>query len=293
MQAILRKIDSNDENSFVARIDTFSHFYDKWHFHPELELTHIVTGRGTRFVGDNIEFFEDDDLVLIGSNMPHVWKDDLKDIENKEDDHYVKARVIQFLPEFFGSTFLKLREMENIRNLIEKAQTGLKIQGNTKISILTLMTELFATQNKVKKLCVLLEILECLAISKEVVSLSSKSFVRLYHKQDSEKINRIYEFTLNQYYRKILISEVSSIVNMSVPNFCKFFKSRTPQKTYIKFLTEVRIGYACRMLAEDKKSIQQIAIECGFNNMSNFNRAFRLLKGKTPVGYRQAFAKIG
>ncbi len=288
MQAILRKIDSNDENSFVVRTDKFSHFYNKWHFHPELELTHIICGKGNRFVGDSIEFFEDGDLVMIGANLPHVWKNDISYFEDR-DKQMAMANVIQFLPDFFGETFLQLRELENIRLLFERVKLGLKIEGNTKELVIELMLQIVETKNKLKRLCKLLEILEIIAVSDTVTSLSSKGFVDAYQKFDTQKINDVYEFTLNQYHRKIFIIETASVANMSVPNFCKYFKSRT-QKTYIQFLTEVRIGFACRMLIEDKKSIQQIAFDCGFHNLSNFNRSFKLIKKMKPIEFKNSFA---
>ena len=290
MQAILRKIGSNDDNSFVARTDRFNHFYNKWHFHPELELTYIVNGKGNRFVGDSIEIFEDGDLVLIGANLPHVWKNDSSYFEGR-DDQIAMANVIQFLPKFFGDTFYNLKELENIRALFEKTELGLRIEGSTKASVIKLMSQIFETENSLKRLCILLEILERIAISDELKQLSSQGFVDAYQKFDTQKINTVYEFTLHQYHRKILINEAAKIACMSVPNFCKYFKSRT-QKTYIEFLTEVRIGFACRMLIENQKSIQQIAFDCGFHNLSNFNRSFRLQKKQKPVEYREVFGGL-
>jgi AraC-like DNA-binding protein len=290
MQAILRKIDSNDANSFVARTDRFSHFYNKWHFHPELELTYIIHGKGNRFIGDNIEVFDAGDLVLIGANLPHVWKNDSSYFEGR-DDQIAMANVIQFLPKFFGETFYHLKELENIRLLFEKSQLGLRIEGATKKSVVKLMSQIFETDNSLKRLCILLEILETIAISDELKQLSSQGFVDAYQKFDTQKINNVYEFSLNQYHRKILIEEAAIVANMSVPNFCKYFKSRT-QKTYIQFLTEVRIGFACRMMIENKKSIQQIAFDCGFHNLSNFNRSFRLLKNQKPAEYKQVFGGL-
>jgi AraC-like DNA-binding protein len=284
VQAILRKIDSTDSNSFVARTDRFSYFYNKWHFHPEFELTYIIHGKGNRFVGDSIEFFEDGDLVLIGANLPHVWKNDSSYFEGR-DDQIAMANVIQFLPKFFGETFYSLKELGNIRILFEKSALGLKIEGDTKVQVVHLMSKIFETENSLKRLCILLEVLELIAVSEDLKQLSSQAFVDAYQKFDTQKINKVYEFTLNQYHRKILIEEAAMVATMSIPNFCKYFKSRT-QKTYVQFLTEVRIGFACRMLIENKKSVQQIAFDCGFHNLSNFNRNFRLLKKMTPNDFK-------
>jgi hypothetical protein len=231
MQAILRKIDSNDANSFVARTDRFSHFYNKWHFHPELELTYIIHGKGNRFVGDSIEFFEDGDLVLIGANLPHVWKNDSSYFEGR-DEQIAMANVIQFLPKFFGETFYGLKELENIRLLFEKSALGLKIEGETKVQVVHLMSKIFDTENSLKRLCILLEILELIAISDDLKQLSSQTFVDAYRKFDTQKINKVYEFTLNQYHRKILIEEAAIVMNISVPNFVNILKVGLRKHTF-------------------------------------------------------------
>lgn len=287
MQAILRKVNPSATYSFVARIDKLPYLYEKWHFHPELELTHIVQSRGTRFVGDGIEEFEEGDLILLGSNLPHVWKNDTAYFQ-PHSSLQVESQVIQFLPDCFGKDFLNLKEMESIRRLFEKAKRGLRIGGTTKEKVLKWMTQLIENTNGVQRIGLFLNILELIAESEEIVFLSSEGFLDSYHRFDTDTINHVYEFTLSQFNRRILIEEAAAIANMSVANFCRYFKNRT-QKTYIQFLTEVRIGYACRMLIENKKSIQQIAFDCGFHNISNFNRSFRLLKHQNPMAYRAAF----
>lgn len=287
MQAIFRKVNSSPEYSFVARIDRLPYLYEKWHFHPELELNHIVQSRGTRFVGDCIEEFEEGDLTFLGSNLPHVWKND-RAYFLPDSSLRAEARVIQFLPDCFGPDFLKLKEMEPIRRLLDKSKRGLRIMGKTKEVVLPLMTQLIENPSGVQRIGIFLHILERIADSDEVVFLSSEGFLDSYHRFDTDTISRVYEFTLSQFNRRILIEEVAAIAHMSVPNFCRYFKNRT-QKTYIQLLTEVRIGYACRMLIENKKSIQQIAFDCGFHNLSNFNRSFRLLKKQKPTAFRTLF----
>jgi len=287
MQAVFRKINPSADYSFVARTDNLPYLYEKWHFHPEMELNHIIQSTGTRFVGDSIEEFKEGDLIFLGSNLPHVWKNDtiyfLPDSSLQ-----AKARVIQFLPDCFGKDFLNLKEMESIKRLFEKSKRGLRIMGQTKENVLKLMYQLIENPNGVQRIGVFLNILELIAESDEVVFLSSEGFLDSYHRFDTDTINRVYEFTLSQFNRKILIQEAAAIAHMSVANFCRYFKNRT-QKTHVQFLTEVRIGYACRMLIENKKSIQQIAFDCGFHNISNFNRSFRLLKFQKPTAYRAAF----
>lgn len=290
MQAILRKVNISTDYSFLSRKDELHFLYDKWHFHPELELTHIVHSKGTRFVGDSIEDFEEGDLVLLGAYLPHVWKNDANYFSDNS-QLKASAQVIQFLPDCFGSDFMNLKELENIKWLFERAKRGLRISGQSRTDVLALFNKLFESTNGVQRIVLLLQILEIIATSAEVNFLSSEGFVESYHRFDAGTINHIYEFTLSHFNRKILIEEAATIANMSVPNFCRYFKNRT-QKTYIQFLTEVRISYACRMLIENRKSVQQIAFDCGFYNLSNFNRSFRLLKNQKPTEYRQVFGGL-
>jgi len=282
MKPIFKKVDSKSEEAFVARIDQFAQFYNKWHFHPELELTHIVKGRGTRFVGDNIEFFQDGDLILIGSNLPHVWKN-----QNKESELSV-ARVVQFLPNFMGDDILKLIEFKNIQKLLIKSSFGLKIEGEVKVLILGFLNKLFKTEDPLERIIIIIKMLNCLGTSDDPVPISKSLFLVELDKQNKDRLNRVIDYTITNFASKIMLEDVASISNMSVSNFCKFFKVRV-KKTYVQYLTEVRIGMSCKMLIENQLSINRIAYDSGFVNISNFNRAFKLNKNMTPFSYRKLY----
>ncbi len=282
MKPIFKKVDSKSEGAFVARIDQFAQFYNKWHFHPELELTHIVKGRGTRFVGDNIEFFQDGDLILIGSNLPHVWKN-----QNKESELSV-ARVVQFLPNFMGEDILKLVEFKNIQKLLIKSSFGIKIQGEVKVLILGFLNKLFKTEDPLERIILIIKMLDCLGTSDETIPISKSLFLVELDKQNKDRLNRVIDYTITNFASKIMLEDVASISNMSVSNFCKFFKVRV-KKTYVQYLTEVRIGMSCKMLIENQLSINRIAYDSGFVNISNFNRAFKLNKNMTPFSYRKLY----
>lgn len=282
MKPIFKKVDSKSEEAFVARIDQFAQFYNKWHFHPELELTHIVKGRGTRFVGDNIEFFKDGDLILIGSNLPHVWKN-----QNKESELSV-ARVVQFLPNFMGEDILKLVEFKNIQKLLIKSSFGLKIEGEVKVLILGFLNKLFKTEDPLERIILIIKMLDCLGTSDETIPISKSLFLVELDKQNKDRLNRVIDYTITNFASKIMLEDVASISNMSVSNFCKFFKVRV-KKTYVQYLTEVRIGMSCKMLIENQLSINRIAYDSGFVNISNFNRAFKINKNMTPFSYRKLY----
>lgn len=282
MKPIFKKVDSNSEEAFVAKVDQFSQFYNKWHFHPELELTHIVKGRGTRFVGDNIEFFQEGDLILVGSNLPHVWKN-----QNEESDLAV-AQVLQFLPGFLGDELLRKVEFKNIQSLLAKSAYGLKIEGASKVQVLEDLDILFAAKSPLDRLMILVKVLDFLGSSSDLTPMSKSLFSVKADKQHTDRLNQVIDFTISNFAAKIVLEDVASMSNMSVSNFCKYFKARM-KKTYVQYLTEVRIGMSCKLLIEDKLSVHQIAFESGFVNISNFNRAFKLTKQMTPLSYRKSY----
>ena len=282
MKPIFKKVESQSEEAFVAKIDQFSQFYNKWHFHPELELTHIVKGRGTRFIGDHIEYFEDGDLILVGSNLPHVWKN------QNDDSELAVAQVVQFLPSFLGNDMLRKIEFKNVQNLIAQSTYGLKIVGITKDQVLLYLDVLFKANNSLDRLITLIRILDLLGTSSDLIPLSKSLFMVKVDKQNVDRLNQVIDYTITNFAARITLEDIASLSNMSVSNFCKYFKGRM-KKTYVQYLTEVRIGMSCKLLIENKLSVHQIAFESGFINMSNFNRAFKLTKQMTPLSYRKSF----
>ena len=282
MKPILKKVESQSEEAFVAKIDQFSQFYNKWHFHPELELTHIVKGRGTRFIGDHIEYFENGDLILVGSNLPHVWKN------QNDDSELAVAQVVQFLPSFLGNDMVRKIEFKNVQNLIAQSTYGLKIVGITKDQVLLYLDVLFNAKNSLDRLITLIRILDLLGTSSDLIPMSKCLFMVKVDKQNVDRLNQVIDYTITNFAARITREDIASLSNMSVSNFCKYFKGRM-KKTYVQYLTEVRIGMSCKLLIENKLSVHQIAFESGFVNMSNFNRAFKLTKQMTPLSYRKSF----
>ena len=282
MKPIFKKVESQSEEAFVAKIDQFSQFYNKWHFHPELELTHIVKGRGTRFIGDHIEYFENGDLILVGSNLPHVWKN------QNDDSELAVAQVVQFLPSFLGNDMVRKIEFKNVQNLIAQSSYGLKIVGITKDQVLLYLDVLFNAKNSLDRLITLIRILELLGTSSDLIPMSKSLFMVKVDKQNVDRLNQVIDYTITNFAARITLEDIASLSNMSVSNFCKYFKGRM-KKTYVQYLTEVRIGMSCKLLIENKLSVHQIAFESGFVNMSNFNRAFKLTKQMTPLSYRKSF----
>ncbi|RCH55865.1 AraC family transcriptional regulator [Mucilaginibacter hurinus] len=287
MKAILCKVDTGRDNSFSVREDILPYLYNHWHYHPELELTMIRKGRGTRLVGDSIEEFDDGDIILLGSNLPHLWRSEPAYFDKGSNLH-TESIAVHFNEFFWGTAFSELPEMKNIRELLERAKLGIKIKGKTRLLIQKKLEDIMHV-NGIKRIEYLLIMLELIATSTSCSTLSSSGFSKTYNMNNTDKINDIYVYTFNNFKTKITVKEVASKVNLSPHSFCRYFKTRT-LKTYGQFLSEVRVGYACKLLIDNRLSISQVCYECGFYNLSNFNRCFKSITNKTPLQYFKEYA---
>lgn len=283
MQPLLLKIESNTRQSFQIRKDIRPNFYSTWHYHEELELTLILKSSGTRFVGDSIQQFSSGDLVLVGENTPHVWKNN--DSYYKEPViNAAEAIVIHFRKDFAGSDFLNMPEMIKIKNLINDSKRGLCFKGKERNSI---SKKIIALVNKppFEQVLGLIEILGFLTSASEYYSLSSSGFVQTFFANENDHINKVYAYIFENFRSNITLEKTAKVAHLTPTAFCRFFKSRT-RKTFTQFLNEVRISFACRLLIEGKLDIAQVCFESGFNNLSYFNRQFKIVKKETPSSYR-------
>ena len=286
MKPILRKIDTGTDYSFSIREDIHPHLYNHWHYHPEVELTLIRKGKGIRLVGDSMQPFTDGDLILLGANVPHLWRNDAAYFEPSS-GLSIEAIAIHFKPAFWGSVFLELPEMVSVKKLLERAQRGLRITGLTHTGVISAMGEIIHTQG-VARIELLLYMLRLIASSEGTEPLSSTGFVQSFNANDTDRIDLIFNYTFTHFKEPLSIEKIASAVNLSPHSFCRYFKTRT-LKTYWQFLLEVRIGYACKLLIENKQNISQIAFEAGFSNLSNFNRQFKAIMRLTPQQYLKAY----
>lgn len=284
MKPLLRKIDKGIAYSFSIREDICPYFDSHWYYHPELELTFIRKGRGMQFVGDKISRFDSGDIILLGSNLPHMWKSD-DDYFQADPDLQVEAVVIHFNENFLGNSFLELPEIQSIKQLFALAKRGIKITGRARSVLMNKMENILYAKGT-DRITSLINMLDLITVSKEYDLLSSSGFIQSEVNFRSVYIERIYDYTFNNFQDEISIGSVSAAARISPNYFCRYFKSQT-NKTYWQFLREVRIGYACRLLMDDTMNISEIGYSCGFNNPSNFNRQFKVVTRKTPLEYKK------
>jgi AraC-like DNA-binding protein len=286
MKPSLLQVDISPDHSFVIRPNVNPLYYNQWHYHPELELTWVQQGSGIRFVGDSIENFQAGDLILLGSNLPHFWRSDPAAAGSGQPP--CQALVVQFGEQFWGAAFLALPELAAIRELLVKARRGIRITGQTREQVSQGMQELAGAQ-ELDRLLGLLRILQLITAG-DISYLSSVGFHQPLNAADTKRISIIYAHTLAHFSGKIRLEEVAALVHMTPNAFCRYFKKHT-RKTYSQFLTEIRIGHACKLLMEDYDSIAQVCLESGFQNFSNFNRYFKAITRLTPNQYTRLHRK--
>ena len=278
MKALFEKIPLRSGAAFAVQEFQGPRFSMPWHFHPECELTLIVRGRGMRYVGDNISRFHDGDLVFLGGNLPHYW---WNDAEDRRGAHSV---VVQFSVDFEEGALFHLPEARSIRRLFSLARRGLNLSGSLRDQIAADMRRM-VHRDGWERLCLLLEILGRLAGQKKPDFLASDSFAPEFGERDSRRLTAVCQYVNEFYAETVRHEKAATLAGLSPAAFSRFFHKRMG-KTFQSYVVEVRIGHACRRLAEDDASVVDIAFASGFNNLSNFNRHFLKLKGLTPRAYR-------
>lgn len=285
MKAQLLKVFNGLSHSFTIREDIGLQANKNWHYHPEIEIIQIKQGEGTHFIGDSIKRFKAGDIFLIGSNLPHFFRFD--DIYFQPNNKQANVYVAQFSENFWGERFLQLSENTIIRNLLEKAKRGIAISKDTRSAISKTLAKLLLTEGP-ERIIMLLEILTLTASAKNIEQLSSIGFKNEYSGQENDRINVVYDYSFTNFKRKIELEEIAAVAGISPNSFCRYFKSRT-KKTYSQFIIEIKVGYACKLLIDNKYSVKQICYESGFNNFASFHKYFKLITNKSPLDYKKEF----
>ena len=281
MKPILERVPKKPTESFYCEIVSPLTAPTPWHFHPEHQLSLIVNSRGHRVTGDNVGHFGPGDLVFIGPNLPHVWQYEATADPTSDAIH---AIVVQFSPASFGGTFIELPEMWRIRRLLNRGSVALKVDGRARIQSAELI-KLIPKAKGLRRVTLLLEILEMVAGSRELRSLSSAGFIPQLNPLDEERVGKVCAFINRRLEFPIFREELARLINLSPDAFGRFFRSRMGKPLPV-FVNELRVSRACRMLADTEQSVMNIALDCGFENLSNFNRQFLRHTKKTPRQYR-------
>jgi len=274
--------------SFTLRHTIVDHIYDIWHFHEELELNFVIRGKGTRFIGDSVQNFEDFDMVLVGSDLPHVWKN-TEEYYQESSGLETESVVIQFLPSFLLEAENLYPEFKILKDLYVRSKRGLLINGKTKLHLrekIMLLMNLKGARRTIALLDILVELAEC----QESKVLASAGFSLYYDQMNDDKINSVFNYIVTNFKGNIILDDAASLANMNTTSFCRYFKSKT-KKTFIEYVNDIRIGYACKLLIENKLNITEVCYESGFNSLSYFNRQFKSKTKISPKDYRKNYNK--
>lgn len=277
MKALFELIERQELQSFGAYAYEKAEFDTPWHYHPEFELTYIISGRGIRYVGNGFEYFEENDLVLLGPNVPHCWKNTGTQTTKSA------AIVIHWNNSLINSN----REFDAIAQLFSKAQHGIKYPSAYSMKIKERLLTML-TQPPFEKLLMLFSILNDLATEGGGKTLSTVAVDASVRNYDHQRINAVHQFVRSRYQEKVTLAQIASEVHMSEEAFSRFF-SKVMNKPFFTFLNEYRINAACQLLIETDKPVSDVAMEAGFETLPFFYRQFSKFKKLSPKKYRDNF----
>ncbi|MFC5410420.1 helix-turn-helix domain-containing protein [Larkinella bovis] len=283
MKALFEKIELGDHTSLRVIHLELPYFEAPWHFHPEYELTYIVRSHGKRFVGDHVEPFEAGDLVLLGPDLPHFWRND-DEYYQPDSGQIAEAIVIQFA-KTLGETLLpQLPETRPLSALLNRARYGLRFSPQKVTGVKKALENLLHSDG-LERLLQLLALLQQLADDPTAMMLASDNYELKASEAETERMKRVLDYMLAHFREEIRVDAMASVAGMAPAAFCRYFRKRT-RKSFIEYLNELRISHARKLLVQSDLSISQIGFECGFNNISHFHRQFKLHNGTTPLKYQ-------
>ncbi len=273
MQAIHEEIRPSEGSGFSAKRFVATGWSFVWHQHPEHELTLIESGRGTRFVGDSMEAFEPGEVVLLASNVPHTWQ------AERKRRPWCGSVVVQFRDDAAGPGFFDLPEMRPVRGLLGLAQRGLAFPSSVGGSVAGLLARM-PEMSPHRRLVGLMEALSLLA-ELPWVALASDRPAAALRPQERARLDTACRYLHQHFAEPITLDDVAEAVHLTGPAFCRFFH-RAMGRSFVGYVHELRVARACLLLQETDLAITEVCYRCGFGNLSNFNRVFRRLRGRTP-----------
>lgn len=275
----------NDCFTLFSRVKTEFDF--PLHYHEEFELNFIQNAKhAKRVIGDHIQEIDDLELVLVGSNLQHAW------FTHKCKSSDITEITIQFHKNLLDESFLRRNQLSFIRAMFEKSQRGILFSRETTIQLAPRIKAL-GQKHGFDSVLELFSILHDLSISRNMQLLSDSTFnFQESYTYNNRRITKAIQYLNQNFDRPITLNEIAKLANMSDVSFSRYFKQSTGN-TFIDSLNEIRLGHASRMLIDTTDSIAEIAYNCGFNNISNFNRIFRKKKSCTPKEFRESYNTYG
>lgn len=275
-----------DNEVYATRYIDRPYFTTEFHFHKECQLSYILEGEGTRIIGDSVEKFTSDELILLGSNIPHVWHNEEQNLnKSPKQKKHARSVALFFDPDKLIKLLSCFYNTNKLEQVLQTARRGISFHGSAKEQLKALLLKMADTERS-EKLILLLQLLQILCVTKKYQLLAGAGYINTYHARDNERIDKVFKYLFNNFSTEIKLDDVASLANMNKQAFCRFFKART-QKTVVEFINEIRIAQAIKLLTAKDAAIKAISFECGYNSISNFNKFFKLITGKTPSEFKR------
>lgn len=283
MKVIQFTIPVADESSVIVQEDIMPHFYFHLHRHNETQITWIVKGEGTLIAGNAMQSFKAGDIYVLGANLPHVFKNEAVYFDKRKKKE-VHGLTFFFNPDGFFKPILGLPENKTIKKFIENTAMGLKAPMVTEKDIIAEMLSVKESKQGYR-FAAFIKLLQLLADIKDWKTLATVSPSNAFTENEGLRMNEVYQYTMKHYADEINLKTVAGVAHLTPQAFCRYFKKHT-RKTYVEFLSEIRISEACKkIVAGNFHSISSIACDTGFASAVSFNRVFRRVTGKSPRQY--------
>ena len=284
MQINLEKLSPHENSAYLIREYSQPSFKSPRHFHEEFELTYIEESFGKLYIGNSLQDFRQGDLFLFAPRLIHCFKNPKGYEEIKKN---AKAICVWFTPDFLGGDFLHRIQTKMLIALLQKSEFGLQFPKPA-TEIINLLKSIRYAKNLNGVIC-LLQILDKLSLQKNMIVLSDMRLNKYYYKlSKDDRIETVMHYVFRNYHKKITAKEVANLIDMSEAGFSRFFKSRT-EINFTAYINGIRLAEAQKLLVETKKSIQDISINCGYGNLSYFNRQFKSHNSMSPKVFREYF----
>lgn len=283
MKVISFKIPKTKEELFHFQKDRLPHFYDKFHKHPEIQITYIEYSTGTLIAGDYIGKFVPGDIYIIGSTLPHVFRNDFPYYQKKSKEKAIGYSLFIDM-EAWQNSFRSGVETAAVGKFFRKINSAYQVRGNLRKIIASGLKQMESATDFESMLLMLDLLYQSFKSKHNFKLIAGHGNWNSIKEHDGIRISEVIRFILEESDRTITLKEVSAVANMSAEAFCRYFKLHT-RKTFISFLNEVRINNACKLLVDSEAIKSDIAYQSGFNSLSHFNHTFKRIKGKTPGDY--------
>lgn len=275
--------DCNENGGFMAQYVSGSGGF--WHFHPEYEIMLNINSNGTRIVGDSVELFDSNDLVLIGGNIPHCWN------YNKDSDSTIQGRgiMIHFNLSSIGEALLAQHELQSVRRLLLDSERGIHFSVGDAILTESHLNNMVNTRG-IEKMISFFSVLLIMCSAEKKNLLCSETYKRALDERNNKRMTDIITFVRENFHRPLTLDDASKVAQMSPFAFSRYFKKYSGEG-FVEYLNKVRMDRASHLLRETEYQVQEIARQCGFSSISNFNKQFRREEGLSPRNYRRSFRK--